>query len=303
MSPNGRETMKLKHLNEKQKEFVILYFSQGKRVREILRYFMANFPDFGIGVDPKRLKQLLSERFRKMRTSHRDKIETLRERIQPDIARPRALQKYLLFCVQQLWWETPRVMLKDTGVDANGEPYEIGQLRTRSLLKVLERARSMSKYPEVDVIPIARQVYRLERLQELWEQTPRVMLTKVGVDVKGSPYALYQSQVWIHLAILTEARKDSQDFDWHSIPIAHPAYRIQCLQDLWEEAPILLAMEQRVGAKSGSNTNHKLEKLRLKILGEADLEKKALLRAGWVATPKDVETLPLVFAEYRNSLL
>ena len=318
MPIDDRPHTKMKHLSQDQRACIFFCFARGKKIKEIIPNFLRIFPDYGSGVDPKRLKKLLSDRLRKIRTHHEEEIEKLRAiligfkpaNIGFKPVDPTLHMEFLLFLCQELWWQTPSLWVMKIAKDPNGASYTIYKSLTKSCLGILKHARSASRKKAVSIIPIASAVYRLKCLQQLWDETPFMLLRKKVADVNGKIYETYLPNGRNHLKILAEARSEMEDLRFQgdasivesvaSIPMANPEHRLRCMQQLWDDTPLSLFKE--VGT-SGNNEPYEIKEINIKIhtgiLQDSLLDREILIKTRGIRTEAELADIPFAGRVHR----
>ena len=215
-TPTGR----LGHLNYDQLRYVLIRLANGDPMPEIVKDFPYRFPNFGYGVDARRLKDILSERVRNIKRNNEDVIKALAERpgfdILPDLADSK--NSNLLFTemefteLDKMWLYTPPKSLLRICVDSTGKKREVYKYNTSQRLQILVHAAQVAKkIPAAYLplhIPVTDAEYRYNVLEELLNDTPVKSFQRYSRKGKKD---LYTNNTKVRLRVLKQMGTESEN--------------------------------------------------------------------------------------------
>ena len=210
----------LRHFNYDQRRYVLIRLANGDPMPEIVKDFPYRFPNFGYGVDARRLKDILSERVRNIKRNNEDVIKTLAERpgfdILPDLAdskNPNLLFTEMAFTeLDKMWIYTPPKSLLRVCVDSTGKKREVYKYNTSQRLQILAHAAQVAKkIPEAYLplhIPITDAECRYNALEELLNDTPVKFFQRYSRKDKKD---LYTNNTKVRLRVLKQMGTESEN--------------------------------------------------------------------------------------------
>ena len=211
---------RLRHLNHDERRYVFRHLVNGDPMPEIAKDFPYRFPNFGYGVDARRLKDILSERVRNIKRHHSDVLEAMEApsfadviQIYVDKGDVNAVFAEMEFMMlDNMWLDTPPKSLLRVCVDSTGKKREVYKYNTSQRLQILVHAAQVAKkIPEAYLplhIPVTDAEYRYNALEELLNDTPVKSFQRYSRKDKKD---LYTNNTKVRLRVLKQMGTESEN--------------------------------------------------------------------------------------------